>query len=243
MISLEANLPQISDLDAPILHLVRHGRVPNYDTDQSLTEQGAKEALEAGRKLAQYTRPGETIYMYSSPSRRARETAALYAQGLSEKNSAFKVRLPVEVDDRLHNCMFRIDGLLYDVQTIHEDMMLWRAHNNPTEENKACSAFVSKFWANDDPNGLWLAEPTPYMESPDELLGRVLDHIHEKFEEVGETDGVTRIISLSHSASIRSLAKNIWGSDPGGPVFSSFMSIAEGKVYYQGKVGDLPGRL
>jgi broad specificity phosphatase PhoE len=223
-----------------IIHLVRHGRIPNYDTDQSLTTEGRAEALVVGRGLAAAIRPGETVSFFSSPARRARETAALLREGLrlalAEIEVAATIVNPVEVDDRLQNNQFYLNGSSYDPIVPLLDIAHWRFHEHPTPENEAFVALQTAFWTAPDPVTYWLTPPHALAESPEAVVERGRNFLLERL--VG--NAFQRDICVTHSANLRALLRQVFGADPGPPPFSGMLTISQGQVAYQGHSRNFP---
>lgn len=167
-----------------IVHLFRHGRIPNYEADQSLTSEGRAEVLAVGRGLAASIQPGETIRFYSSPARRARETAALLCEGLGQALAEIKiaatVSLPVQVDDRLQNNQFYLNGFHYDPMLPLMDMARWRLQKQPSPEIQAFLDFQVGFWGASDPVAYWLNNPQPVAESPQAVAERIQAYLTER---------------------------------------------------------------
>ncbi|MFQ5578467.1 MAG: phosphoglycerate mutase family protein, partial [Anaerolineae bacterium] len=165
----------------PIVHLVRHGRIPDYETDRPLTEAGMEEAFAVGQTLAARLRPGETVRFFSSPARRARQTAALLRDGLTgalaRSGQTATVTPIVEVDDRLQNLQFLLDGLSYD--PIHPlfEVIRHRQAQTPSPHYRACADFHAGFWNSPDPMAYWLTHPSPAIEPPEAVAGRIRDYV------------------------------------------------------------------
>ena len=227
-----------------IVHLVRHGRIANYDSDQSLTAEGREEALAVGRGLAALVRPGETIRFFSSPARRARETAALLRNSLSEVLAEMKLAatlIPIiEVDDRLQNNQFYINGSSYDLMVPLLDIVRWRQHENPTPQNEARVIYLAEFWHAPDPVTYWLTHPHNAIESPEAVAKRVRAYLSEHLTETGEASSLCRDICVTHSANLRAFLQHVFGYDPGPPAFNGMLTVSNGRVEYQGQVGDFP---
>jgi broad specificity phosphatase PhoE len=227
-----------------IIHLVRHGRIPNYDSDQSLTAEGREEALAVGRELAALVRPGETIRFFSSPARRARETAALLRNSLGEALTEMKLTatlIPViEVDDRLQNNQFYINGTSYDLTVPLLDIVRWRLHENPTPQNEVRVIYLTEFWHAPDPVTYWLTHPHDTIESPEAVSKRVRACLSEHLAETGEGSSLRRDICVTHSANLRAFLQQVFGHDPGPPAFSGMLTISNSQVEYQGQIADFP---
>jgi broad specificity phosphatase PhoE len=225
-----------------IIHLVRHGRIPNYDTDQSLTAEGREEALAVGRGLAALIRPGETLRFFSSPARRARETAALLRdsirEALTEVNTSTTIIPTVVVDDRLQNNQFYLNGSSYDPIVPLLDIAHWRVNTTPSPENEAFLTYQTEFWNAPDPVTYWLTQPSPLAESPEAVVERLRACLKERLAEKVAGNSLRRDICVTHSANIRAFLCQVFGRDPGPPAFSGMLTIRKGQVEYQGQVGD-----
>lgn len=223
-----------------IVHLVRHGRIPNYEADQSLTAEGRTEALAVGRGLAASIRPGEIIRFCSSPARRARETAALLREGLrqalAEIKVAAEISLPVEVDDRLQNNQFYLNGSSYDPMLPLIDVARWRLQEQASPEIQAFLDLQIGFWSAPDPVAYWLNHPHLLAESPQAVAERVQACLIERMRLESTDHSLRRDICVSHSANLRAFLLHIFGRDLGPPDFSGMLTISQGQVEYQGQV-------
>lgn len=223
-----------------IIHLVRHGRIPNYEADQSLTAEGRAEALAVGRGLAASIRPGETIHFCSSPARRARETAVLLCEGLRQALAEIKVAaavsLPVEVDDRLQNNQFYLNGSSYDPMLPLIDVARWRLQELPSPEIQAFLDLQIGFWSAPDPVEYWLNHPHSLAESPQAVAKRVRACLIERMSNGSADNSFRRDICVSHSANLRAFLLGVFGRDLGPPAFSGMLTISQGQVEYQGQV-------
>lgn len=223
-----------------IIHVVRHGRIPNYNTDQSLTAEGREEALAVGRGLAALIQPGETIRFCSSPARRARETAALLGQSiaatLAETRTEATLITPIAVDDRLQNNQFYLNGSSYDPMIPLLDMAHWRVQSMPSPENEAFLTYQTEFWSAPDPVTYWLTHPSPLAESPAAVVERLQACLKERLAGQGDNNSLRREICVTHSANIRAFLRRVFGRDPGPPAFSGMLTLSAGQVEYQGQV-------
>jgi broad specificity phosphatase PhoE len=236
-----------SDLDSktyPIVHLVRHGRIPDYQADQPLTSEGRQQSLGMGRDLAAQIRPGETVGLYSSPSRRARQTASLVLADLSERlphQSIEATLVPiVAVDDRLLLCQFYMDGLSYDPMEPLTDAALWRFHQTSSPEYETCANYYREFWKSGDPMGYWLTHTSEVIESPEATLERICDYIAERIATGKGSDELRRDICVTHSGNLRVLLKLAFGVDPGDPPHCDMVTVSGSHVYYRGQIGNFP---
>lgn len=225
----------------PVVHLVRHGRIPDYQTDRPLTAEGEQEALAVGRKLAASVKPGETISFFSSPARRARQTAALLGDGLrqvlAEQQITATIVEPIIVDDRLENNRFYLDGVGYDPIYPLLEIARWRRHENPSPQREAAVTFQTEFWHAPDSVAYWLTQPSDLAESPEAVVERLQALLAERLV---EDHSLRRDVFVTHSANLRAFLRLIFGHDPGSPPFSGMVTISDGQVHYQGQIGDFP---
>lgn len=222
-----------------IIHLARHGRIPDYKTDQSLTELGRQEALAAGRELAVQIRPGETICFFTSPSRRARETAALLRDGLQEAlweySLAVTIEATVAVDDSLQDVRFYLDGASYAPITPLLEIARWRLQQHPSAELQAFADYQHEFWTNPDPVGYWLIHPSPVVESPEAVAQRLRTFVAERLAASDANNQPRREVCVTHSPLLRSFLQGVFGQAFGPPPFSGMLTIEAGWVHYQGQ--------
>jgi broad specificity phosphatase PhoE len=234
--------PKVEPTLSPIVHLVRHGRIADYMTDRPLTVEGEQDSLAVGRELASHIRPGERISFFSSPSRRARQTAALMRdsilEALAEGTVVATVAAPILIDDRLKNNLIFVGGVDYDPIQPLLDMARWQLHENPTAHNEACAAYVAGFWGTSDPVAYWLSQPSKFAESPAAVIERTRACLADHLADPSNDGSPRRTICVTHSANLRSFLSTVFGADPGPPLFSSMLTITDNRVYYQGQVGE-----
>jgi broad specificity phosphatase PhoE len=236
--------PGLSSEEYPIVHLVRHGRVANYQGDVPLTLEGRKEAIGAGCDLAAEIRRGEIINFFSSPARRARQTAVLLKESLGEeltrRDIPVTVNPVIEVDDRLQICQLFMDGSSYDFTEGLTDVALWRLQENPSQEHEICAKYLKGFWGSGDPVGYWLTHPSAVVESPDMTANRTRDYIAERLARAPAGGELRRDICVTHSANIRVFLKLIFGKDPGDPPFCKTIEVSGGLVFHGEQSGKFP---
>jgi broad specificity phosphatase PhoE len=229
---------------SPVLHLVRHGRIPDHRADHPLTDVGQQEALAAGQQLAAQVRPGETICFFASPTRRTRQTAELLGQGLIEGLAQRELASAVEplvVDDRLQNLQFYLDGLAYEPLNPLLDAARWRLQETSSLPYQASVTFQTEFWSNPDPMGYWLTHPTDAAEAPAAVAQRCLSYIIERLVNGTGANRLRRDVCVAHSANLRAFLWLVFGRDLGEPPYCGMATVAAGRVYYQDYVENLPG--
>jgi len=228
---------------SPMIHLIRHGRIPDYQTDQPLSPEGRQETLLAGRKLAEHIQTGETINFFSSPTRRTRQTAELLREGLNQALTERNIEAtggPVVVDDRLRNCQFILGGLAYDPIRPLFDVARWRLQETASAEYRACVAFQTEFWGSPDPMAYWLTHPTQAAEAPEAVAERTRAFLAERLAEGVGANSPQRDICVAHSANLRSFLRLVFGCDPGEPEFCGMLTVSAGQVYYRGQAAGFP---
>jgi broad specificity phosphatase PhoE len=230
-----------SGLEAyPMIHLVRHGRIADYQADEPLTLEGANEAIAIGREWAAEIRRGEIIRFFSAPARRTRQTASLLKKSLCEelirRDIPVTVKPVVEVDDRLRICQLFMGGTSYDLTKALTDVALWRLQEEPSREHEMCANYLKSFWGSDDPIGYWLSHPSEVVEPPRATATRTQEYIAKRLG-LGRGEGeLGRDICVTHSANIRVLLESAFGKDLGDPSFCATVTITGGLVYYAGQI-------
>lgn len=222
-----------------IIHLVRHGRIPDYKTDQSLTELGRQEALAAGRELSAQIKPGETIRFFCGPSCRTRETAALLRAGLSaalaESGVTATIEPTVAVDDYLQDIKFYLDGASYSPITPLLEIARWRLQQSSAAELQAFADYQYAFWTDPDPVGYWLTHPSPVVESPEAAARRIRAFVAERLAASEVHPQLRREVCVTHSPLLRSFLQGVFGQAFGPPSFNGMLTIEAGRVHYQGQ--------
>jgi broad specificity phosphatase PhoE len=226
-----------------VIHLFRHGRIPDYHTDQPLSPDGCQETLLTGRKLAEHIQAGETINFFSSPTRRTRQTAELLREGLNKALAERNVEAtvgPVLVNDRLCNCQFILGGLTYDPIRPLFDVARWRLQETASVEYQACVTFQTEFWGSPDPMAYWLTHLSEAAEAPEAVAERTRAFLAERLAEGVGANSPQRDICIAHSANLRSFLRLVFGRDPGEPEFCGALTVSAGQVCYQGQTARFP---
>lgn len=239
-----SNTSEPEFLQAPAVYLVRHGRIPDYRTDQPLTAQGRREASAAGRAISDDISGSERVRVFSGPSRRTRETAALLRDGLrsalAEKEMHIDVSPVVDVEDWLQNFQFYLDSLSYDPIEPLMDVSLWRSQEHPSRHYKACVAFHTAFWRSADPMGFWLTHPSEAAESPQSVAERTYAGVAHHLKESARAAEVKCDICVTHSANLRAFLQRVFGRAPSEPPFCGIVLIRGGWVRYEGQTTRFP---
>ncbi len=227
----------------PIVHLVRHGRIPDHRSDQPLTAEGEQEALTIGRQLADQIQQGETIRFFASPTRRTRQTATLLCQGLIERLSEEDKPVTVEplvVEDSLENLQLYLDGLSYEPVEPLLDATRWKLHKTLSPQYEAGVNFQIEFWNSPDPMGYWLTHPTQAFESPEVVARRMQLYIAEHLIDGANRNSLRRDFCVTHSANLRAFLQLAFGKDVGQPPFCGMLMVSAGQVYYQEQITRFP---
>lgn len=242
---MNASLPDSLQNRGAIVHLVRHGRIPDHRADNPLTAEGCQETLEIGRRLAAQVRPGETIGLFASPTRRTRQTAEMLRQGLLEGLSRLGLEAtvaPVLVEDRLQNLQLYLNGLGYDPVRPLFDAARWLLQENPSPQFEASVAFQAGFWQSPDPMDYWLTHPSPAFEAPESVAERIRAYLAERLSAGPGGNSPRRDICVSHSANLRAFLQLALGRDPGEPDFGEMLTVSGGVVRFREQAGDFPFR-
>ncbi len=236
-------LPQTTTEMFPIVNLVRHGRIPDYAMDRYLTPQGEDEAIARGRELAETILPNEVINFYSAPARRARHTASLVKQGLTErlaeKGITAMLQSAIAVEDILENCQCLLDGLRYEPTYAMLDAARWQSQaDNPPPDAQACVKFLDNLWNGPaDAMGYWLDYTGIGAETSDVVNQRTLAFLAGVFQSAGQGE-VTRHIAVTHSGNLRAYLRSVFGHDIGHQMpYVDVVTVTRDQVYYQDEVG------
>lgn len=193
------------------IYLIRHGHVRNHEKDLGLTVEGAAGAVEAGRRLGAGL-AGGTVQLFAAPSRRTRETADLIFKGITEAveregRGDLILCSPSECRS-IRNFGFRFRGRLM------EPSRVYRSTCQGAGLHPAQREFYRAFWQSPDPVGFWLTRPSPYAETPQEVVGRLVRFIDKTWRPGG--DAHARVaFCVTHSGPMRALLQNFLGKDPG----------------------------
>jgi broad specificity phosphatase PhoE len=195
-----------------------------------------------GRDLAAQVRPGETVSLLSSPSRRTRQTAALVLAELSERlpNQSIEATLVpvVTVDDRLLLSQFFMEGLSYDPMEPLTDAALCRSQQTSSPKYETCATYYREFWGSGDPMGYWLTHPSEAIESPEATLERIRHFIAERLAMGAGSNELRRDICVTHSGNLRVLLRQAFGADPGDPPHCDMVTVSGSRVYYRKQIGE-----
>lgn len=190
---------------------VRHGHVRNHEEDLGLTAEGAQGALEAGRRLGAEA-VGGTVKLFAAPSRRTRETATLLFKGIQEATDPDGreglTLCPPRECRSIRNFGFRLGGRLMEPSRVYRWTLQGRGLRPPQAE------FYRAFWRNPDPVGFWLACPSPYAESPQDVVNRLERFINRTWR-VGHDSRDQVALCVTHSGPMRALLQSFLGEDPG----------------------------
>ena len=224
----------------PVVHLIRHGRIPDHRADHPLTGEGQQEAVAIGRRLAGLVRSGESIGFFASPTRRTRQTAEFLRRGLLEGLADRGVVVtiePVQVADPLRNLQLFLNGLSYDpVRPLYAAARWFLQENPDSARYQASVAFQSEFWNTADPMGFWLTHPSEAIEAPEAVAERIWAFVGERLR----GGNGRREICVSHSATLRAFSRLVFGTDPGEPHFCDGLTLSAGQVRYGQLVGSYP---
>ncbi len=216
-----------------IIHLIRHGHIPDHRADHPLTEVGQQGALKLGREISEEIKPGEIINFFASPTRRTRQTAEYIRQGLLaglSKRGIQAILQPVLVEDHLENMQIYLDGFRYDPVRPLIASARWLSQEEPGSNHYQESVkFQSQFWESDDPIGYWLFTPCNAVESPEIVAKRTFSYLGGRLHN-GENN--SRDLCVTHSANLRAFLQVAMGTDPGEPDYCGQAIIKPDSVRY-----------
>jgi broad specificity phosphatase PhoE len=171
-----------------LLAFVRHGEPTSY-RDGGLTPAGRREAQQAAERLAPGLRGLGPVTVWTSPSRRCRESARLLAHRLRERG--VPVEGPSDAPD-LVMVRARVGDRLVDIGLARD---------------RAASSDLDEFWADHragrNPFDRWEAEAYESFESPGAVARRLQGFVHD-------VDGrPAPAVAVTHSELIRIAARDL----------------------------------
>jgi broad specificity phosphatase PhoE len=215
--------------DAPILvHLVRHGRVASHRGDLPVTEDGLREAVEAGRRLGGVVRDGEVVAILTTQTRRSRDTATVMREGLLQTIRARggeQVRVGCPVDEfAIRNPDMCLAGRRVEMVSTPEAMAEQLAGTGVGTEEVKRTAFYPEFFAHPDRIGYWLTHPNPPGENGEAVARRVLAFAASL--RYLPRESARRYVCVTHSPILRAfLLGYLLDTDPGEPRFTESVDI------------------
>ena len=207
------------------VHLVRHGETQSYFADVGLTDQGAAQSRERGRRLAREVVDGERVRLLWAPTVRALETARHLGAGLQEGLAGRRVTLgePEPAPDFRNFDVWTPSGPREPTQA-HADFRQAPRAEQPGSQTWLLE--MDRFWAlkaaSGDPIAFWLRVPLLTFEPPAEVVRRLWGGLQRL---AGQAAGATRVVCCTHSGPMRALAAAVLGEDVGEPDFGEDLRL------------------
>jgi broad specificity phosphatase PhoE len=199
------------------LYLLRHGEVTSHRGDVPITADAERESFLAGEGLVGQE-VGRTVLILSGETRRAIDTAAHMAKGLTNAGGtvlgprvAFALRNPdLYVAGTRVNMVSSAEALAEQVEGL-------------TPEAVASLDFFPDFFASPDRIGWWLSHDSPPGENAAALTARVQAFISSLTDPIpGDPQAV---VAVTHSPLLRAVGLDLLGQDIGEPSWVSGLLI------------------
>jgi broad specificity phosphatase PhoE len=190
------------------VYLLRHGEVESHRGDVPITEAAEHEARRAGRALAELE--GGTIRLLTGETRRARDTAARFAEGLESGGVGI---IGPDVAFALRNPDLYVSGVRVNMVSSPEALAAQVGGIDPEDVMRL--GFYTEFFASPDRIGWWLTHPDPPGETADAVATRVRAFLISLLDPVPLRVDV--VVAITHSPLLRSLALDLLGRDIGEP--------------------------
>jgi broad specificity phosphatase PhoE len=189
---------------APRLILLRHGEVASHRGDVPITEEGRRQAAEAGRRLGSLG----SVRLLAGATRRARETAEGVGEGLRAAGAA--VSGP-DVAFALRNPDLYLAGARVDMVSSAEAF----AAQVPWLDPAAVLAvpFFAGFLTAPDRIEYWLRSTAPPGDDAAAVAARIVAFARS-LADGGAPDAV---VAVTHSPVLRAVAVGLGLDDPGEP--------------------------
>lgn len=198
------------------LYLLRHGEVTSHRGDVPITEDAEHRAFGVGQELGR--REASPILILSGETRRAIETAAHMATGLTNAGGAV---LGPRVAFALRNPDLYVAGTRVNMVSSAE--ALAEQVEGLTPEAVASLDFFPQFFASPDRIGWWLSHDSPPGENAAALAARVQSFVSSL---AGPIPGDPQaVVAVTHSPLLRAVGLDLLGHDIGEPPWVSGLSI------------------
>lgn len=199
------------------LYLLRHGEVTSHRGDVAITDDAERQAFAAGQTFgADEEGP---IRVLSGETRRAKDTAACFAQGVAEAGGRV---LGPEVAFALRNPDLYLDGTRVNMVSSAEAL----ADQVPrlSADDVASIDFFPAFFASPDRIGWWLGHESPPGEDASALAARVRSFAASLVDPVPDRAKV--VVAVTHSPLIRAAGLDLLGHDIGEPPWVSGLLVS-----------------
>jgi broad specificity phosphatase PhoE len=190
----------------PRLILLRHGEVASHRGDVPITDEGRRQATEAGRRLGGL----RSVRLLAGATRRARETAEGVAAGL--RAAGVPVSGP-DVAFALRNPDLYLAGARVDMVSSPEafaEQVPWL-----TPGDVLAVPFFAGFLTAPDRIGYWLRSSSPPGDDADAVAARIVTFARS----LADGRPPETVVAVTHSPVLRAVAVGLGLEDPGEPPY------------------------
>ena len=188
------------------LLLLRHGEVASHRGDVPITEEGRRQAIDAGHRLGSLG----SVRLLAGATRRARETASGVGEGLIAAGA--RVTGP-EVAFALRNPDLYLAGARVDMVSSAEafaEQVPWLS-----AEDVLAAPFFAGFLAAPDRIEYWLRCTTPPGDSTAAVAARIVTFARS----LAGGSAPDAVVAVTHSPVLRAVAVGLGLDDPGEPPY------------------------
>jgi broad specificity phosphatase PhoE len=190
----------------PRLVLLRHGEVASHRGDVPITDEGRRQAEEAGRRLGALG----SVLLLAGATRRARETAAGVGKGLRAAGAC--VTGP-EIAFALRNPDLYLAGARVDMVSSPEafaEQVPWL-----TPDDVRAVPFFAGFLTAPDRIEYWLRSADPPGDDAPAVAARIVTFARS----LADGDAPRTVVAVTHSPVLRAVAVGLGLDDPGEPPY------------------------
>ncbi len=196
----------------------RHGEVASHRGDVPLTETGLRDAEAAGARLSTAIEPGARIEFLHAPTRRTLQTLQALRRGLVgalEPKAAVELGEP-RAEAAIRNPDLFVAGTRVEMVSSVAALAEQLPFGTMTHEDLAAHDFFSRFWAERDRVGVWLADSDPPGERAEDVARRFFTFARSLRDPSGPPS--RHYVCVTHSGPLRALLLLcVLDHDPGEP--------------------------
>jgi len=193
-------------VSSPRLVLLRHGEVASHRGDVPITEEGRRQATEAGRRLGSLG----SVRLLAGATRRAQETAAGVGEGL--RAAGARVTGP-EVAFALRNPDLYLAGARVDMVSSAEafaEQVPWLS-----ADDVLAAPFFAGFLTAPDRIEYWLRSLSPPGDDAAAVAARIITFARS----LADGSAPDAVVAVTHSPVLRAVAVGLGLDDPGEPPY------------------------
>ena len=194
----------------PQVILLRHGEVASHRGDVPITDDGRRQAEDAGRRLG--ARGWRRVLLLSGATRRAQETAAGVRHGLAAAVASSSVTGP-EVAFALRNPDLYLAGHRVDMVS-SPDAFATQVPGLGSDDVLRVPFFAG-FLTAPDRIEYWLRASGPPGDTAADVAGRIVVFARSLADR--GPAGPDAVVCVTHSPVLRAVAVGLAGQDPGEP--------------------------